>query len=90
MLEKLDKPLHVTTSLKKIVVVDTAFKNCIIRIEEKELVADLVYLDMDDFDTILGMNWLSKYHAYIEYFGKRIVFQIPGKLDSFIKAMHLL
>lgn len=40
---------------------------------------------MHGFDVILGMNWLSKYHAYIDYLGKRVVFQIPGELEFFYK-----
>ncbi|XP_038989923.1 uncharacterized protein LOC120113180 [Phoenix dactylifera] len=61
--DKLDEPLYVATPLKKTVVVDSVFKNRIIQIGDRELIADLIQLDIHDFDVILGMNWLSEYHA---------------------------
>ena len=56
MPEKLNEPLYVSTPLKNIIVANIIFKNCIIQIEEKELAADLIQLNMHDFDIILGMN----------------------------------
>ncbi|XP_074559868.1 uncharacterized protein LOC141815899 [Curcuma longa] len=37
-----------------------------IRIAERELYCDLIVLDMQDFDVILGMDFLTKYGASIE------------------------
>uniref|UniRef100_A0A2N9IPW9 Reverse transcriptase n=1 Tax=Fagus sylvatica TaxID=28930 RepID=A0A2N9IPW9_FAGSY len=37
---------------------------------EYELSADLVLLEMHDFDVILGMNWLAAYHASVDCFEK--------------------
>ena len=34
---------------------------CPVVISERELCADLVMLDMTDYDVILGMDFLSKY-----------------------------
>ncbi|RVW43163.1 ATPase 11, plasma membrane-type [Vitis vinifera] len=31
-----------------------------------------------DFDVILGMDWLASYHAFVDCFGKRVTFRIPG------------
>ena len=39
---------------------------------------DLVILDMNYFDVILGMNWLSKWKSNIDCGRKRIVLQVPG------------
>ena len=33
-------------------------------------------LDLDDFDVILGMDWLSKYHAFVDCFHKIVTFQL--------------
>ena len=52
--EKLNEPLYVSTSFKNIIVANIIFKNCIIQIEEKKLAADLIQLNMYDFDVILG------------------------------------
>lgn len=37
-------------------------KTCVISIADQELEADLIILDMFDYDVILGMYWLSKYN----------------------------
>ncbi|XP_038976913.1 uncharacterized protein LOC120107632 [Phoenix dactylifera] len=84
--DKLDEPLHVATPLKKTVVVDFIFKNCIIQIGDRELMADLIQLDIHDFDVILGMNWLSEYHAHIDCYGKKVVFQMPDNLKFFYQG----
>lgn len=32
--------------------------------------ANLILLDMDDFDIILGMDWLAEYHENVDFFNK--------------------
>ena len=44
-----------------------------------ELFANLIILDMQDFDVILGMDWLSKYSATIDCRRKKVIFDIPGE-----------
>ncbi|KAA0063793.1 pol protein [Cucumis melo var. makuwa] len=39
----------------------------------------LLVLDMQDFDVILGMDWLSANHANIDCFGKEVVFNPPSE-----------
>ena len=39
--------------------------------------ADLKVLDMIDFDVILGMDWLSSYHANLNCYAKIITLAIP-------------
>lgn len=38
-----------------------------IEVEAWHLLMDLIVLDMLDYDVILGVNWLEKYHAVIGY-----------------------
>ncbi|KAA0066451.1 ty3-gypsy retrotransposon protein [Cucumis melo var. makuwa] len=38
----------------------------------------LLVLDMQNFDVILGMDWLSANHANIDSFGKEVVFNPPS------------
>ena len=35
-------------------------------VEGRELLADLVLLDMIDFNVIMGMDWLSKHYATVD------------------------
>ncbi|KAL5547434.1 hypothetical protein UlMin_002665 [Ulmus minor] len=48
-------------------------------ISERELCADLVMLDMTDYDVILGMDFLSKYGAMIDYKARTVGFNPPGE-----------
>ena len=51
----------------------------------KELLADLIVLDMYEFNVILGMDWLSIYHSSIDCHKMKVHFQINGQLEfSFV------
>ena len=52
-------PLFVVTPLSDSLDSDVFLSNCPVLIEGRELLADLVLLDVMDFDVILGMDWLS-------------------------------
>nr|GLL29994.1 uncharacterized protein LOC109160430 [Ipomoea trifida] len=83
--EKLDEPLFVNTPMKKIEIADRWVRNCILLLEGREMVANLALLDMHDFDVILGMDWLSKNHAFIDCFKGKVIFQIPGQQEFCIQ-----
>ena len=69
----------------KPIVANQVFKGCIIQVGGHELVADLILLDMQDFNAILGMDWLFAYRAKIDCFRKEVIFQIlDGSKVSFI------
>ena len=42
------------------------------------MLVDLVLLDLQDLDVILGMDLLASYDASIDCFGKRVTFSISG------------
>ena len=58
----------------------SVFKGCEILVEGVILKANLISLEMYDFDVILGMDWLSTHHASMDCFTKKIVFQNLGYL----------
>ena len=65
---------------------DPLFSNRVVRdsrvlIEEQEFPADLVALDMRDFDVVLGMDWLSHHRATLDCYKKEVKFHRPGKLE---------
>ena len=49
---------------------------CSVLIEGRELLVDLVLLDMMDFDVILRMDWLSQHYATVDYQSKEVIFRI--------------
>ena len=58
--------------------VNKILRDCSVMIGYREITFDLVFFDLEDFDVILGMDWLASYHASIDCFRKRVTFNIPG------------
>ncbi|XP_022858457.1 uncharacterized protein LOC111379330 [Olea europaea var. sylvestris] len=59
---------------------------CVILIENRELCADLIVLDVEDYDIIFGMDWLSKYQATIDCKRKLVAFlPLENKPFTFIE-----
>ena len=55
------------------------YRSCGIDIKGTTLLVDLVLLKMPDFDVILGMDWLSFQHAWVDCFKKRVIFCRPDQ-----------
>ncbi|XP_021775712.1 uncharacterized protein LOC110739565 [Chenopodium quinoa] len=53
--------------LKTVDECNKTFKGVPLEIEEKAFLSDLIEFRLSDFDVILGMDWLSKYSAEINY-----------------------
>ena len=47
----------------------------------QEFLADLILLDIHDFDVILGMDWLSRHHAIVDCYRKEVRLCRPGKIE---------
>ncbi|XP_073152622.1 uncharacterized protein [Henckelia pumila] len=45
---------------------DLIIRGCSVQMQSHELLADLIILNMSDFDMIFGMDWLSRYEATID------------------------
>ena len=85
----LDFELSVSTPIGDTLMTNLVLKSCIICIEGRELLADLVLLDMHDFDVILGMDWLASYNASVHCFEKEVVFRPPGESEFLFKPSCL-
>ena len=71
--ERLLYDMHVTSPLGQSVKVNRVYKNCPIVIHDREFSANLIALPFREFDLILGMDWLSKHRAIIDYDKKTVV-----------------
>ena len=60
-------------------IADRVYMGCRVIIEGYEFRANLVLLDIQDFDVILGMDWLSRHHATMDCFRKEVKFCRPGE-----------
>ncbi|XP_059639069.1 uncharacterized protein LOC132281375 [Cornus florida] len=68
----LDRVLRVDTLVSGLLVVSIMVRDCAIVIAGRTLVFDLILLKMTGFDVILGMDWLSLFHATIDCFSGRV------------------
>ncbi|XP_039134254.1 uncharacterized protein LOC120271646 [Dioscorea cayenensis subsp. rotundata] len=73
--------LCVTTPVGVDVVLDRACENCPIIIVGHELLARLHVMSMNDYDIILGMDFLSACHVVVDCHARRVVFKIPGEAE---------
>ncbi|KAK9151405.1 hypothetical protein Syun_009714 [Stephania yunnanensis] len=53
-------------------------EKCIVEISRHEMAIDLRVLEFLEFDVLLGMDWLTTYHAHFDFFHKTLFFDIPG------------
>nr|XP_029149688.1 uncharacterized protein LOC112757355 [Arachis hypogaea] len=75
----LDCPFYVGTALGVSAIVQYVYRSCIVRVNIVDTLVDLILLEMmDEFDVILGMNWLSSYHTDVSCFSKIVKFDIPS------------
>ncbi|XP_070013185.1 uncharacterized protein [Nicotiana sylvestris] len=86
------------------VVVDWIYRSYVVTFCGYETRADLLLLDMTDFEVILGMDWLSPYHAILDCHAKTITLAMlellrlgwkgfsvstSSQVISFLKARHM-
>ena len=55
------------------------YKNCPVTISQKVTSADLVELEMVDFNVILGMDWLHSCYASVDSRTRTVRFQFPDE-----------
>nr|GEY80591.1 hypothetical protein [Tanacetum cinerariifolium] len=71
-------PLHnalsISTPMLNSVIISQEFRNCPLRVGDDIRFANLLPLEMSDFDIILGMDWLTEHRATIDCHSKCIIF----------------
>ncbi|XP_075487942.1 uncharacterized protein LOC142527112 [Primulina tabacum] len=75
--EILVEPFRVATLTSKTIEKHRVHRKCKICINEHIFQAELIQLNMMEFDVILGMNWLSKNHALVDCRMKNVKLQAP-------------
>ncbi|XP_070047290.1 uncharacterized protein [Nicotiana tomentosiformis] len=64
--ESLGAPVYVSTLVGDSIVMDKIYQFCVVTFCGYETRADLLLLDMTDFEVILGIDSLSPYHAILD------------------------
>ena len=67
---ELIEPFEVATPVGDSVIATRVYKNCSVVIYSRRTVADLIELNMIEFDIILGMDWLAACYANVDCRGK--------------------
>ncbi|XP_047260405.1 uncharacterized protein LOC124893447, partial [Capsicum annuum] len=87
----LSVPLRASTHVGDSLVVDRVFRSYVMTVSDVDTYADLIILDMLDFDVILGMGWLAHYHAVMEpVLQEHILFAKFSKCQFWLKSVSLL
>ncbi|CAM8990652.1 unnamed protein product [Rhodiola kirilowii] len=74
-------PLVVSTPVGDRIRAELVYRNIRIQLRGHDMFADLILLDMLDFDIILGMDWLSTYYATLDCREKVITFCLPSESE---------
>ncbi|XP_070050515.1 uncharacterized protein [Nicotiana tomentosiformis] len=76
--DSLSAHVYVSTPVGDAIVADHVYRSCVVPIGSLETRVDLLLLDMVDFDVILGMDWLSPYHAILDCHAKTMTIALLG------------
>ncbi|XP_028125311.1 uncharacterized protein LOC114322229 [Camellia sinensis] len=80
--EELTYVLCVSSPMGKSMLCTSLLSACELLIGDVRVYANLLPLDMNLFDIILGMDWLGEYGATIDCLTKQISFHPPGQSES--------
>ena len=60
-------------------IANRVYRGSKVTIASHEFEADLIVLDIHDFDIILGMDWLAKHRAIVDFYRKEVQFSQHGE-----------
>ncbi|XP_022002854.1 uncharacterized protein LOC110900251 [Helianthus annuus] len=74
----LPMPLEVEIGNNKSFIICDVCQNCKLNIDNEEYSIDLIPMSMGEIQVIVGMDWLSRYHAKVACFWKEIKLTSPS------------
>ncbi|XP_070054002.1 uncharacterized protein [Nicotiana tomentosiformis] len=84
--ELLNDPFLVATPVGESLLAEYVYRACQIRVEGRDTLADLIVLDIIDFDMLMGMDWLSSCYAIVDCHAKIVKFEIPNEPSFVLKG----
>ena len=85
--QPLEGRMRVSLPVGDSLVSDRVVRDSRVLIGGQEFPADLVALDMRDFDVVLSMDWLSCHRATLDCYKKEVKLHRPGKLEVKFKGI---
>ncbi|KAK4392374.1 hypothetical protein Sango_2015200 [Sesamum angolense] len=83
-IELLGHDLCVSMPAGGFILVNTLVRSCSILVEGVTLYADLVVINLREFDVILGMDWLFCNHALVNCQTKEVAVEVNGQMKTVI------
>ena len=77
----LDCILVMATPVGNSLLAENVFRDCAVKVGNKDMVADMIVLDIYDFDAILGMDWLANHRVAVDCFRKEVTFRKSRESD---------
>ncbi|XP_075515532.1 uncharacterized protein LOC142550178 [Primulina tabacum] len=88
LFEQLPYSFEICSPSGTTMITDIIYKNCPLKFQEKEYLADLIELHIKNYDIILGMDWLFRQQAQLNCYTKEVYLQTSHPINS--KANHTL
>ena len=60
------EPFEVATLVGDFVIATRVYRNCSVVIYSRRTIADLIELNMIEFDIVMGMDWLAACYANVD------------------------
>ncbi|XP_070055756.1 uncharacterized protein [Nicotiana tomentosiformis] len=76
--DSLDALVSVSTPIGDSIMVDRVHRSCMISNGGYETRVDILFLNMVDFDVILGIDWLSPYYDILDCHAKTVTLPMQG------------
>ena len=80
--QPLEGSMRVSLPARDPLIADRVVRDSRVLIEGQEFPADLVALDMRDFDVVLGMDWLSRHRDTLDFYKKEVKLHRLGKIGG--------
>ncbi|XP_050943939.1 uncharacterized protein LOC127150339 [Cucumis melo] len=88
MLEPLSEGLAIYTPVGDVLLVNEVLRNCEVLVEGINLLVDLLPLELQRLDVILGMDFLFVHYASMDCHRKEVVFRKPGFAEVVFRGMR--
>ncbi|KAA0047501.1 hypothetical protein E6C27_scaffold498G001280 [Cucumis melo var. makuwa] len=88
MLEPLSEGLAIYTPVGDVLLVNEVLRNCEVLVEGINLLVDLLPLELQRLDVILGMEFLFAHYASMDCYRKEVVFRKPGFAEVVFRGMR--
>ena len=87
-IEPLEYDMLVSSPLGHSVRVNRVYKNSPLMVQDREFLVDLIAFPFHEFDLILGMDWLSKHGAIVDYDKKTVLLKCFDLLEVTVHGIE--